>query len=146
MLEWRQGMIVNVASVAGQVPLPWFTLYSASKHAVCAFSDALRMELRGDGVHVMTVCPGYVKTAFQDHVLGGRPPECIRQARAFAVETDVCARAILRGIERNGRIVVTPRYSRLLTGLWRLAPWLLERRLSAMARDLRDAPPGKGPQ
>jgi len=146
MLERRRGVIVNISSMAGQIPLPWFTLYSATKHGLCAFSDGLRMELRGDGVHVMTVCPGYVKTGFQDHVLGGRPPERIRRAKAFAVTPEECARAILRGIERNARTVVTPGYGRLLNGLWHLAPGLLEGWLSAMARELRSAAQRKGPE
>ncbi len=138
MRRRRHGCIVNVSSIAGRIPLPWFTLYSASKHALCALSDGLRMELRRDGIQVMTVCPGYVDTGFQDHVLGGRPPERIRRARTFAVSPERCARDILRGIERNSRSVVTPGYGRLLTGLWYFAPGILERRLSGMMKEMQD--------
>src|ERR1019366_4580300 len=65
MRKQRAGTIVNVSSIAGKVPLPWFTLYSASKYALCALTDGMRMELRGDGIHTITVCPGYVRTDFQ---------------------------------------------------------------------------------
>jgi uncharacterized protein len=135
----RQGVIVNVSSIAGKVPLPWFTLYSASKHALCALGDGMRMELKREGVHVMTVCPGYVSTSFQDHVLGGRPPERIRRAKAFAVSPERCAHDILRGIEKRARTVVTPGYGRLLVGLWHLVPGLLEARLSGMMEELAGA-------
>ena len=84
MIERRRGLVVNIGSIAGKVPLPWFTLYSASKYALGAFTEGLRMELAGTGVHAMIVCPGYVKTGFQDHVLGGRPPRRIREAKHFA--------------------------------------------------------------
>ena len=68
------GVIVNVSSIAGRVTLPWLTLYSASKYALCSLTDGLRMELKKDGIHTITVCPGYVKTSFQEHALGGEPP------------------------------------------------------------------------
>ena len=67
----RSGLIVNVSSVAGKVPLPWMTLYSSSKYALGALTEGLGMELRRDGIRTMTVCPGYVKTAFQEHAHGG---------------------------------------------------------------------------
>ena len=73
MVERGTGMVVNVASIASKVPLPWFTLYSASKAALEAFTRGLRMELASTGVGAMLVCPGYVKTNFQASVLGGRP-------------------------------------------------------------------------
>jgi len=45
--------------------LPWLTVYSASKYAVGALTEGLRMELRRDGIRTMLVCPGYVLTEFQ---------------------------------------------------------------------------------
>src|SRR5579862_2767146 len=70
MRQQGAGVIVNVSSVAGRVTLPWLTLYSASKYALCSLTDGLRMELKKDGIHCMTVCPGYVRTNFQLHSLG----------------------------------------------------------------------------
>src|ERR1022692_2342111 len=60
MRNRRSGTIVNVSSIGGKIPLPWATLYSASKYAVTALTEGLRMELRGDGVKTLLVCPGYV--------------------------------------------------------------------------------------
>src|SRR6266404_3764486 len=68
MRSQRGGTIVNVGSIAGKMTLPWFTLYSASKYALGSLTDGLRMELKRDGIHAITVCPGYVATDFQKHV------------------------------------------------------------------------------
>jgi len=58
------GRIVNVSSVLGRVSLPSMGIYSASKFAVEAISDALRVELRGSGVTVSLIEPGPIATAF----------------------------------------------------------------------------------
>jgi short-subunit dehydrogenase len=125
----RSGVIVNVSSIAGQIPLPWFTLYSASKAALLSLSDGLRMELAGSGVRVMAVCPGYVATGFQQHALGGVPPARLVSGKRFAVSAEQCAGALVRGLERDARLVVTPSLGRWLVGLYRLAPRLVEARL-----------------
>jgi NAD(P)-dependent dehydrogenase (short-subunit alcohol dehydrogenase family) len=56
--------IVNIASLAGKVPVPDEATYSASKAGLRAFARALDLELRGRGIRVSTVCPGPVDTAF----------------------------------------------------------------------------------
>lgn len=132
----RSGTIVNVSSLAGQMTLPWFPFYSASKTALLAYGDALRMELMGSGLHVMNVCPGYVHTAFQDHVLAGAPPERVKQAKRFAIDAPHCARAIADGVERNARLVVTPSSGRWLVALSRWMPRLMEAQLSRYYREL----------
>ena len=125
----RSGMIVNVGSIAGKVTLPWFTLYSAGKYALGSFTDGLRMELRQDGIHAMTVCPGYVDTDFQAHVLGGAPPASIRKSRMFKISAAECAEAIAKGIERDARQVVTPWAGWLFVAVERLFPGFIDRRL-----------------
>jgi len=136
----RSGMIVNISSIAGKVTLPWFTLYSASKYAVCALSDGLRMELKRDRIHTMTVCPGYVRTNFQQNVLAGRPPEAISRHRHAAISADDCARAIVRGVEREARTVVTPRSGWLLIAAERLFPSLVDSRLEQIYREAEPMP------
>ncbi|MBK9170986.1 MAG: SDR family NAD(P)-dependent oxidoreductase [Bryobacterales bacterium] len=129
MRERRGGLVVNISSIAGQVALPWFTLYSAGKYAVNGLSDGLRMELRREGIGVMLVCPGYVKTGFQDHALAGKPPARLRRSKKFAITPEQCAEAIARGVERDARTVVAPGAGRFLVGLSRLWPALAERML-----------------
>ncbi|KAJ2500951.1 hypothetical protein IWW47_003161, partial [Coemansia sp. RSA 2052] len=60
MIDRRQGTIVNVGSVSGYVATPWVGCYAATKAAVHAYSDALRMELRPFGVRVVVVAPGSI--------------------------------------------------------------------------------------
>ncbi len=132
MRRQRSGTIVNVGSIGGQVTLPWMTLYSASKFALGSLTDGLRMELKRDGVHAMVVCPGYVKTGFQSHALGGEPPEGVRKGRRFAITAQECAAAIARGVERGARTVNTPRVGWALVALARLFPGAVERRMERM--------------
>lgn len=125
----RSGTIVNVGSIAGKMTLPWFTLYSVSKYAIGSLTDGLRMELKRDGIHAMTVCPGYVNTKFQSHILGGSVPSQIARSRRFSITVDECARAIAGGVERNARTVVTPRAGWILVALERLFPALVDTQL-----------------
>src|SRR6185295_15057286 len=62
MRQRRAGTIVNVASLAGRSGFVGGTAYSASKHAVLGFARSLMLEVRKDGVRVVTVCPGSVDT------------------------------------------------------------------------------------
>lgn len=126
--------IVNVGSIAGKVTLPWFTLYSASKYALGSLSDGLRMELKADEIHVMTVCPGYVKTNFQGHVLAGTPPPSLASAKRFGITPVACAAAIVKGVERNARTVVTPRYGWVLVALERIMPSIIDGQLERVYR------------
>jgi short-subunit dehydrogenase len=69
MIERRHGCIVDVASVAALAPTPAMVYYNAAKAGLAAASESLRGELRGTGVHVVTVYPGPVKTAMADAAL-----------------------------------------------------------------------------
>jgi short-subunit dehydrogenase len=129
MRKQHGGMIVNVGSIAGKLTLPWLTLYSASKYALGSLGDGLRIELQRDGVHVMTVCPGYVQTAFQANALGAKPPEAIGRSRRFAITAEECAEAIARGVERNARTIVTPRTGWVFIGLARVFPGIVDAQL-----------------
>lgn len=133
MRRQGSGMIVNVGSVAGRITLPWFTLYSASKFAIGSLTEGLRMELRRDGIHAMTVCPGYVDTQFQSHILGGHVPTDVAQSRRFRISARRCAEAIARGVERKARTVVAPRSAWLAIAAARMLPGVVESRLAAMA-------------
>ncbi len=127
------GMIVNVGSIAGQVALPWMSIYSSTKFALGALTDALRIELRGDGIRMMTVCPGYVDTPFHNHAIG-TPPAQIAGAKPFAISPRRCAEAIARGVERDARIVVTPGIGWLMLWLERICPSMVDSRLSSLSK------------
>ena len=62
MLNAGAGSIVAISSIAGKIGSRTRSGYSASKFAVCGFMDCLRAEVARQGIHCLTVCPGYVKT------------------------------------------------------------------------------------
>lgn len=132
MRQRRTGMIVNVGSIAGKMTLPWMTLYSASKSALGTLTEGLRMELHRDNVRTMLVCPGYVKTGFQQNVLAGQPPDKVLRGRKMAITPSECAAAIRRGVERDARTVLAPRSGWLLVAAMRMFPAIVERRMAQM--------------
>jgi short-subunit dehydrogenase len=135
MRQRSSGFVVNVSSIAGKVTLPWLTLYSASKYALGSLTDGLRMELKRDGIQAMTVCPGYVSTKFQDHILMGRVPEAVQKSNLFRITAQQCAEAIARGVEKNSRVVVTPRIAGwIFVAMERLFPGFIDGRLEDMNR------------
>jgi NAD(P)-dependent dehydrogenase (short-subunit alcohol dehydrogenase family) len=70
MREKGAGRIVMISSILGLVSMPWRGAYSASKAALEAFTDTLRMELHDSGLHVVTINPGAVQTRFRESALG----------------------------------------------------------------------------
>lgn len=139
MVARRQGMIVNIASIAAQVPLPWFTMYSTTKAALLSFTHGLGMELYGTGVKTMAVCPGYVRTPFQANVVAGKPPAVLQQTRHFAITPERCASDIVEGIERDARTVVTPASGKLLNLAYFLFPRLIDWQFARYNRNLEKA-------
>lgn len=135
------GAIVNLSSIAGKMTLPWFTLYSASKYAVGSLTDGLRMELRRDRIHTMTVCPGYVKTRFQDHVLAGNAPPLEGLRASWAITPEKVAHDLISGLERRARTVVTPRSGWVLIAAARMFPSFLDSRLEKLHRKQEAASP-----
>ncbi len=128
-LKDSRGMIVNISSIAGQMPLPWLPFYSASKTALASLTASQRMELKAAGVHAMCVYPGYVQTQFQDHAIGPRPPQVVSAGKRYAVTAEQCAAAVLRGMERRSATVVVPRIGWAAVWLYRLFPGIVESRM-----------------
>jgi short-subunit dehydrogenase len=119
------GRIVNVASLAGLVPVPGTAPYTAAKHAVVGFTLALREEAERFGVQVCVVCPGPVKSDFHASMLrpAGLPPG--RKAPADLLDARAAARDILRGVESNAPTIVFPGRARRTWWKWRVWPaWL----------------------
>jgi len=128
----RSGTVVNVSSIGGKLTLPWLTLYSSTKSAVVSLTEGLRMELMRDNVQTMLVCPGYVRTAFQQNTLGGGPPSDVQRARRMAITPEQCATDIRRGVERGARTVLSPASGWLLVALSKIFPGETQRRMAAM--------------
>jgi NAD(P)-dependent dehydrogenase (short-subunit alcohol dehydrogenase family) len=62
LLRSSRGLVVNLASIAGTIPVPGLSVYAASKAAVISFTRTLNAELAGDGVRATAICPGFVNT------------------------------------------------------------------------------------
>ena len=95
MIDRRSGQIVNIASMAGLVPVPHNTVYATSKHAVVGFSRSLRLELAEHGVGVSVVCPGFVDGGMFER--WGRPAP----SAAGAVSVVDVAKATLKAAQTN---------------------------------------------
>ncbi|MBI3722454.1 SDR family oxidoreductase [bacterium] len=65
MIARKSGTILNIASIAGFQPIPWFAVYSATKAYVLSLSIAVDAEVKRHGVRVLSLCPGPVPTEFQ---------------------------------------------------------------------------------
>ncbi len=70
MLSRASGKIMNIGSIASFMPTPNFAVYGASKAFILSFSEGLSQELKGSGVSVTCVCPGFTKTDMLSHAKG----------------------------------------------------------------------------
>ncbi|HLP90244.1 MAG TPA: SDR family oxidoreductase [Nostocaceae cyanobacterium] len=134
-LERGQGIIVNVGSVGGKVPLPNMTAYCASKYAVTGLTDNLRLELKPKGIHVGAVHPSVTKSNFMTRAqFRGRDAaetENYRQAMSNLLETNTpsqpeeVAKAIWDVVQhRKNEVVVGS--GTMLSTVYRLFPDLVE--------------------
>jgi NAD(P)-dependent dehydrogenase (short-subunit alcohol dehydrogenase family) len=132
----RRGSIVIIESLAGVAPLLGRTGYCASKHALHGLFSSLRAELIGTGVHIMIVCPGFVKTNLQTRALDGNgritnhPQSTIgRQDSPRRV-----AEAVYQGLIKKKNLMVLSPVGNLAYWLSRFFPNFYER---LMARQLK---------
>ncbi len=102
MIDIKHGVIINVASLGGLQGIPGLGLYSATKSFVMTLSEALYMELKGKGVKVIAVCPGFIATSFFE-----RAGHNAANIRLPISGTDVVVKAVFKGLKKN-RIWVFP--------------------------------------
>lgn len=120
MLERRVGHVIQVASLAGKVGLPYASVYAAAKHGVVGFTHALQAELKGTGVRASVVCPGFISEDGMWARLGRRVHPAFGLSHPERV-----ARAVLTAISRNRvEILVNPLPVRPVIALWALWPGL----------------------
>ena len=134
MTQQGSGTIVNISSVAGHIPLPFHALYSATKFAMNAIGKAARIELKNSGIHVMTVCPGYVRTDFGANAIRGRELKQVRPAAARGISAQRVARAVFHGYLKQKREVIVPWTMHPAVKLYQLFPGLVEWAMMKMVR------------
>jgi hypothetical protein len=105
MQSKRRGHIVNVASIAAKISPPYMGMYSATKFALSAISDALRSELAGSGIGVSTVFPGLTGTSFMENMTQEVEVPAIPPVARF-----VCSEAVARRIVQSIRFGLRDAY------------------------------------
>jgi short-subunit dehydrogenase len=135
MRRRRQGQIVAVSSIAGFAGLPMSAAYSASKGGMTNFFESLRIDLRGSGVDVTVIMPGFVKTPMTDHN---------RHTMPFLMDLEPAVELMTRAIRKRKKSLAFP--WQLAVSAWsaRMLPraaydWLASR------VDRRKAPEAGGP-
>lgn len=150
MLEARHGRIVNIASIAGLVPVPHMLPYDASKAALVGWSEALGAELAGTGVSVTTVCPALMRTGSPRNArFRGRHRKeyawfsIADSLPLLTIGAERAARRVVRAAERGQARLVMPVAMRAAVAAHALAPGLALGALRGAARWL-PAPGGVG--
>jgi len=126
MVERRRGRLVNVVSMSAFQPVPYLTVYAATKAFALAFTEGLAGELADTGVRLQALCPGNVLTEFQQ--VAGTEEAAFTRTPATRVE-DVVA-ASLRGLEQGQLVVVPGLMNRVTVAAQGLLPRSLVRSLA----------------
>lgn len=131
LLARKAGHIVNVASLAGKTSAPYTVSYSTSKAGLVGFSHCLRNELRGTGVSVSVLCPGFVTDEGMFSVLEHKHGAKVSPLLG-TVKPEQVASAVLRALRDDSiELTVNPGPMRLFMALNQLAPgmvaWVTDR-------------------
>lgn len=105
MRQRGSGRIINISSVLGFVPMPYMALYSATKHAVEAYSESLDQELRTQGIRVSLVEPAYIKSGFDANQL--QPDAALEDYRELRAGLDKRVKEALEGADGPGVVAGT---------------------------------------
>jgi short-subunit dehydrogenase len=132
MLERRRGFVVNVASLSAFTPGPVMAMYFASKAFLLSFSEALWEECRDTGVIVSALCPGPVRTEFQQ--MAGLSPK----ARSSGTEPVAVERVVFDGLEGlfSGRRLVIPGYQARMAAMF--SRWMPKTRALKTVRRIQE--------
>ena len=119
MMQRKTGDVVIVSSIAAFTPMPKSALYAAAKSYVMSYGRSLNLEVRGSGVRVCVVCPGYVRTDL--HQQAGLTHLRARVPKWLWINSDDVVRAALSGLGNNKSVVVPGaiyRLARPFLGSW----------------------------
>src|SRR5947209_4416784 len=127
MISKRRGAILNVSSSAGFLPIPEFNVYAATKAYVNSFTESLRSELRGTGVSVTALCPGPVRTEFQEHAQRGAAGKPDAAPEFVYVSVERTARDALAAVEADRPLVIPGAAMKIAMFLVRVTPLAIMR-------------------
>ena len=129
MKQQKRGTLVGISSVAGFRGIPGGGAYSASKAAAIRYCESLRVELRSEGIAVVTICPGYIKT----------PMTAVNKFKMpFLIDVDEAVVRFARAIDAQTSFTVIPWSMGIAARVLRVVPnWLYDRVFSRMPRKPR---------
>lgn len=134
MRQQGGGCIINISSVAGHIPVPFHAAYSATKFALNAIGKAAGVELRKDGIHVLTVCPGAVRTSFGENAVRGSEVKKVRPDKVRGITAERVANVTMHGYRKRKREVIVPWTMHVPVKLYQLFPWVVEWAMGRMAK------------
>jgi short-subunit dehydrogenase len=126
MVARGKGSVLNVSSIAGVQPVPGDATYAATKAFVLNFSEALHEELRGTGVNLTVLCPGFTRTEFQERA--NYDPAGV--PKFMWQDAEVVVEAALAALAKNRAVSVPGGLNRVTATLSAMAPHALSRRIS----------------
>jgi short-subunit dehydrogenase len=132
MVERRRGWVVFVASVAGKIGVPDESAYAATKFATVGLAEALSIEVEDAGVHVLTVCPGTIRTPFFDQEALERMPPV---AKRGMVEPEPLVKAIMQALAAGKRELTYPRPIAAAYAIKSIAPGFMRRNVKRTTID-----------
>lgn len=146
LLKQKGGHIVLVSSVIGKKAFPYASSYCATKFAQVAIGEALWGELRGSGVGVSVICPGYTQTEFQEAAQKTKSLQSMDRP-GNGQSSEGVARAIVNAVELNQREVHLTLSGRLLCLMNRISPFLINqvtaRFLNRLQRNKKSGSPSQ---
>jgi len=122
------GSVVNVSSLAGFQPATYNATYGATKAFVNSFTQAVAEELRGSGIKLQLLCPGFTRTEFQE--VAGVPTDRIPGFAWMTPESVVDAS--IEGLRRGELIVIPGRGNKVMGAVMRLLPAAVARRAAGL--------------
>jgi short-subunit dehydrogenase len=120
MRDRRSGSIINVSSIAAFQPIPYLSVYAATKAFIRSFSEALWAENRQYGVRVLVVCPGPTETNF--YAAANFPPALARNAKSISTPEEVVNESLKALEQGHATVVVGGIASKFITGLSSIVP------------------------
>lgn len=132
MIDRKRGFILNVSSTAAFQPLPYSSVYAATKSFVTSFTEALWLETKGTGVRVLNLCPGLTKTNFGT-TAGMRD----FYVDPLAEKPEQVVETAFRALKGNSPTVLSGWLNRLLAFTIRLTPHRILLELTFWVQKLR---------
>ena len=125
MKKQKSGHIINVASIAGKIATPKSSVYSATKHAVLGYTNALRMEVADDNISVTAVNPGPIETNF--FTIADEQGTYVKNVQGYMLKPEYVAEKIVDAMLTKRREINLPRWMNAGSVLFALFPRLFEK-------------------